>query len=347
MPYSYPTTPGVTYAVECAAEVFVTNPQTGAVAVSGDGSATVYFTATDTLYDISDDSAKVQPLFKLAPRLTLALLQGVAGGWLPKGFTLLEYLESSGTQFIDTGVLLDTSCGVNVTAANTALNNNADGICIYGAQVNAETLRFRMTIYCEPIVSQNVAWVGIGDFNSMVYDKNVDTSIMHTYFLNNEEFAFDGVALFETNATPFENTSRTSYLFALNAETVYHFIGRIASAVFYKNGSKVRDFIPVLRNADGVPGMFDRVSKQFFANDGTGTFGYRIKRTGEEVALMARRDPWRVAPSGVYARSAGENELEIVADTEETTGEGWEWFANTAEAYAHFGIVPQEEFLTE
>jgi hypothetical protein len=145
--------------------------------------------------------------------------------------------------------------------------------------------------------------------------------------------------MFETNATPFENTSRTSYLFALNAETVYHFIGHIASAVFYKNGSKVRDFIPALRNADGVAGMFDRVSKQFFDNDGTGSFGYRIKGA---PATFALRDPHRVAPSGVYARKVGENELEVLADTEETTGEGWEWFPTTAEAYEHFGITEQE-----
>ncbi len=92
--------------------------------------------------------------------------------------------------------------------------------------------------------------------------------------------------------------------------------------------------------------MYDKVSRTCFYNAGSGSFGYRIKRTGETVAPMSLRDPWRVAPSGVYARVNGENELELVADTDETTGEGWEWFANTAEAYARFGIVPEEEHLT-
>lgn len=109
-----------------------------------------------------------------------------------------------------------------------------------------------------------------------------------------------------------------------------------------RNGKTLIELIPALRNSDGVAGMFDRVSKQFFVNKGTGTFGYRIKRTGETSAPMSLRDPWRVAPSGVYARPSGENELEVMADTEETTGEGWEWFANTAEAYEHFGITEQE-----
>ena len=123
-------------------------------------------------------------------------------------------------------------------------------------------------------------------------------------------------------------------------------IGKLFAARITEGKQQVRDLVPVL-DENGTPCLFDKVSPQCFYNTGKGTLGYRIKRTGETVALMSLRDPWRVAPSGVYARKVGENELELVADTEETTGEGWEWFANTAEAYAHFGIVPQEEFLTE
>lgn len=95
--------------------------------------------------------------------------------------------------------------------------------------------------------------------------------------------------------------------------------------------------------------MYDKVSKTCIYNAGTGSFGYRIKRTGAEAAPMSLRDPWRVTPSGVYARPVAENELEILADTEETTGDGWEWFANVADAYEHFGIAPEmeDEFLTE
>ena len=103
------------------------------------------------------------------------------------------------------------------------------------------------------------------------------------------------------------------------------------------------NLIPALRNSDGVPGMFDTVSKTFYTNVGTGTFGYRVKQTGEVVSPMSLRDPYRVAPSGVYARKVSETELEIVADTEETSGDGWEWFANTGEAYEHFGIIMSEQ----
>jgi hypothetical protein len=116
---------------------------------------------------------------------------------------------------------------------------------------------------------------------------------------------------------------------------------RLFTAKITQGATVIHDLVPVLDDT-GTPCMYDKVSKQCFYNKGTGSFGYRIKRTGETVAPMSLRDPWRVAPSGVYARVKGENELEVLADTEETTGEGWEWFANTAEAYEHFGITEQE-----
>ena len=115
--------------------------------------------------------------------------------------------------------------------------------------------------------------------------------------------------------------------------------GKIFRAQISRGAGLVMDLQPALRETDGVPGMFDRVSNQFFVNNGSGSFGYRIKGA---PATFALRDPHRVAPSGVYARLIAENELELIADTEETTGEGWEWFSTTAEAHEHFGITEQE-----
>lgn len=119
---------------------------------------------------------------------------------------------------------------------------------------------------------------------------------------------------------------------------------RVYSFKVSQGSSITCDLVPYL-TADGTPCMYDKVSGQCFYNAGTGTFGYRVKTTGATHAPMSLRDPYYTAPSGVYARPSGENQLEILADTEEPTGDGWEWFANTGEAYEHFGIK-QEELLT-
>lgn len=200
---------------------------------------------------------------------------------------------------------------------------------------------FSLSVYAE-ISSRNVCWAAFGDFGEMYLSWDVDTSVFHTYYMDNTNLMFDGSPVLTIDTAPFTNTRFPAYLFKYNSTTQNGFIGRVTSCILYRSGRKMQELIPALRNADGVPGMWDKVSKQFFVNSGAGTFGYRIKRGGAPVSPMSLRDPWRVAPSGVYARLIAENELEIVADTEEVPGEGWEWFTNTAEAYEYFGITEQE-----
>ncbi|MBR5879479.1 MAG: hypothetical protein IKY91_07965 [Akkermansia sp.] len=152
-----------------------------------------------------------------------------------------------------------------------------------------------------------------------------------------------------TQTSVFE-TASSLYLFNLQGFNSGELLqGRVYAFECWQSGQLAMRLIPALRKTDRAPGMWDSVSKTFFENKGSGRFGYRIKATGTVVvpnatpySLRAPRDPYYVAPSGVYARKVGENELEFLADTEETTGEGWVWFSNTGEAYAHFGITEQE-----
>ena len=36
--------------------------------------------------------------------------------------------------------------------------------------------------------------------------------------------------------------------------------------IIWENGVPVRDFYPALRKSDNKPGMYDRITKQFFTN---------------------------------------------------------------------------------
>ncbi len=64
-------------------------------------------------------------------------------------------------------------------------------------------------------------------------------------------------------------------LFATNRTTTmteWCYYTRMYSWKMTDNGVVVRDMIPCYRKADGVIGMYDTVSKQFFTNAGTGEF---------------------------------------------------------------------------
>ncbi len=130
-------------------------------------------------------------------------------------------------------------------------------------------------------------------------------------------------------------------------------VGRCYAFSVKRRGVMMLKLIPALRDLDGIPGMWDAVSKQFFINSGTGSFGYRVKTSGQVVApaastysLRSPRDPYYVAPSQVWARLNEEGQLDIVAETDLQDGEeaSFSLFANTGEAYAHFGITEQEPY---
>lgn len=359
---------GKMYVVECSEPVTVTNVFTGGVVAQGDGSAQVFFVACAAQYEVSSDSAIVTEVFKLAPRRKLALLQGVAGGWLPKGFTELEWLETSGTQYIDTGIITNGShaleikitdtgsryqfwCG-RTTAWETSPETNSNSAVRVEKKENAWNLcvevtkRYGYDLYPAPeglgldvimgenglplvtapvtlrwseqqprMININGADLRLGDFNTLTLD--VSNAMQFPYYL--------------FKVAPKEPAG--------GSKIIHYF------KMWNGEGEMVIDLVPVL-DADGSPCMFDKVSRRCFYNVGSGTFGWQLKNAPAASAytLRGRRNPGYTAPSGVWARLAGENEPELVADTEEVSGDDWLHFANTAEAYEHFGIV-QEEVL--
>lgn len=354
------TKKGRLYGVCCGgeSECVVTDDETGNVLLTLDGSKQEVFIAPGGAVWVSDDSAIVTELFKLAPCRGVAamMLLRKAGGWLPKGFTELEYLESSGVQFVATNWAVDGTSGARVAWSMTKKTDYANVFSARnmdwdGNVINPGTL-------CVPY------WNGVavpfkGEFmnssdNTYALDEEVEVEkiyISSTNYLNDRQIRLNGTSLGDipSDAPNIVVNNMVLWGSSRNGEVFKKapLIGRIYSVSVSKDYSNIHHLVPVL-DAEGTPCMYDRVSRQCIYNSGTGTFGYRIKRSGQEVSPMSLRDPWRVAPSGVYARPSGENALEIIADTEDTTGEGWEWFANTAEAYEHFGIVPQEEeLLTE
>jgi hypothetical protein len=201
---------------------------------------------------------------------------------LPSGFTELEYLESNGTQYIDTGEFLDSEWSVTITAANTDTGSNTNSFGLFGFSYPAP-LRFVLSVYMEIPNHTMVAWVGLAEFGKEFLDRTVNSSVFHTYSMNKSMLTFDGSPALAIQATPFTNTTYTSFLFKYNGTAQNGFIGRVTSCILYQGNSKKRDFRPVL-DAAGIPCMYDTVSHTCFPNVGKGTFGYKIKATGEMVA---------------------------------------------------------------
>ena len=289
----------------------------------------------------------------MTPRLKKLLLLQPSGGLLPKGHTELEYIESSGTQYLLINEPFTKGSGVyaDVQLVDSRLAQNGYFCYAYNLLFNS-TYRLYAGLNGTAHYLHNDEY---GNYGSLLRAYSADGRYAFEYNFRNS-----GQKILTTSAGTYTQAITAGYVKSSSkfpmlgiwrelesTSSVISASQRVYSVRMTQGAELTRDLVPVL-DAAGTPCLYDRVGKSCVYNAGSGTFGYRVKRTGKESTPMSLRDPYYVPPSGVYARKAGENELEIVADTDDVTGDGWEWFANTAEAYEHFGIVPQgEELLTE
>lgn len=185
-------------------------------------------------------------------------------GKLPAGYTECEYLESTGTQYINTGIypsLKDT--GFDIVASSAKFDNRLFGI----SQTIGGTI-YRFRAYCGSV---NISMYVGTDFATIPAKTNSPVR----FRTSGGVFRIDDnapVSWIGTNAV-------FSVPFLLCAEyddIVRRASTRLFSAKLYNNDSLIRDFVPCL-NPSNVPGMYDLVGATFYPNAGTGDFLYSVK----------------------------------------------------------------------
>ena len=190
---------------------------------------------------------------------------------LPSGYTELAYIQSSGTQYINTGFKQNQNSRVvmhvkpvSITAnawafeGRNAADKNKKGVFFYyssGSLWNAD--------YYNSSGRKSFSGISSTADLNIDYDKNTCT--------------INGVSVNFTAKT-FKSDFNITLLACNTGGTVAgHLSAKLYSCQIYDNGTLVRDFKPCI-NASGEVGLFDMVNQQFYGNAGTGVF------TGSEVA---------------------------------------------------------------
>jgi hypothetical protein len=175
----------------------------------------------------------------------------------------VEYLESTGTQYINTGYKPKANSGVQVSFRVAYIGSN-DGV--FGARTSGANDRFW-------IVPSSVGLnYGFGSAFSLAA---ISASTIYTASLNFKE---DGKAICganSTNVSGFNGCPYSLYLFAANVSGTASFMEygkRVYGCKITEGSEVVHDFIPVRVGTVGY--LYDRVSGQLFGNAGTGAFGY-------------------------------------------------------------------------
>ena len=183
---------------------------------------------------------------------------------LPAAYYEVDYIASSGTQYIDTGIRPKTTTRVILdfrytskptTGSYNGYTHGTSGHFQFGANATEFVAR----------LSKSTAWIYTG--------VPVDTE-RHVWDLARGNLKLDGTT-FNTDTT-FANSSsyRNLYLFARHNATSVDYPSSIEvySCKIYDGSTLVRDFVPALRVSDSVAGLYDLVNDTFYTNIGTGKF---------------------------------------------------------------------------
>lgn len=180
-------------------------------------------------------------------------------GRLPTGYQEVEYIESTGTQYIDTGVSYNDNIitELKITAINV---ENSIFICQKkGWSWNQYGIQF----YYNNIVS-TLTSSATYLYNNVVLNEEFEIKVyplLSKVIINNNEY------------NQRFNVSDNSNICLFDYSRASNNISRLHFCKIYNNETLVRNFVPCYRKSDSVIGMFDTVSETFFTNAGAGDFG--------------------------------------------------------------------------
>ena len=174
---------------------------------------------------------------------------------LPNGYKRLEYIKSSGTQWIDTGVKAKNDTKVIADCEITYGTGWFKILGSYGAGASFSWWANASNIY---------AYYGAEE------KRGVGATGKHILTANGNMWS-DSVNDFSFSASSFTATINM-YLFSVNGGGTYDNAPmKLYSCQIYDNDTLVRDYVPC-QKPDGTIGLWDDVNSVFYGNAGTGTF---------------------------------------------------------------------------
>ncbi len=187
---------------------------------------------------------------------------------LPTGYTALEYIESTGTQWIDTEIIGNQDTKVDITFRATGRTSD---FMIFGDRVSASSNA--IGIWARSGSLGSAFRIGFGSSGGYT-GANATTQKYHVN-LSKRGAYLNGSFVWNPNVQNNFNTPSSLKLFALvhqNGGNLAQSALQVFNFALYSGATLIRNFIPARRNSDGVLGMYDTVTNTFFTNSGTGEF---------------------------------------------------------------------------
>ena len=189
---------------------------------------------------------------------------------LPNGYVRLEYIEGTGTQYIDTGLSMPYGFRAELEIEFTQSRNTVQ--YIIGSHELQEPYGRNYLGANENLNSWNFGFDGYSHFGTLspntTYRINVSTVHQKvSCTINDQVYTFD-----QSLSTIPTRSPNSVYLFNVNSFNTAPSMLRLYECKIYdENDTLVRDYVPC-QSISGVSGLFDLVNSTFYSNDGSGSF---------------------------------------------------------------------------
>lgn len=263
-----PTVPGSLYTVATKTTCDITDTVTG-TPIDSVSSGSVTFTAQGAVTTLSDPAATYSKVNFKNAAAALRMLGG--GDQLPNGYLAAAFLESTGTQYIDTGLKgIKQNSFIRFDGVLTASVSEHGSRAFHAPGWTIMAASGGGRIYV------NTPNTDFTSFFSGYYNLPFEIPFKIKATIIPGELVFNGKKLTyaqlndgnQSSALSFSQTLKLCAYSVVSQYATSRWRGRIER--FRARLDKEIDFFPALFN--GVPCMFDKVSKQPFYNDGTGAF---------------------------------------------------------------------------
>lgn len=181
-----------------------------------------------------------------------------------RDYILLNYIQSSGTQYINTTVK-DTACYMTEISFLPISSAEAWQVYLSSQQDNftlgARNTELKGSYFCH---RGNEIFQVSG---------NVSTTTANTFSVKNNICKMNNTQYSNVNTSQSVGTSGTNIYICANSALGRKSAVRIYYVKLYDaSGTLLRDFIPATRKSDNKIGLLDLKNKSFYLNAGTGTF---------------------------------------------------------------------------
>ena len=182
----------------------------------------------------------------------------------------LEYIEASGTQYIDTEIIPNnTTLSVETCLAITDSSQNSS--ILASVDDNLNTLRYYPLCYHNGIYSCNFNGSWNNNYRTIITGLSTDTFYTIYSSIGNGSTTLECDNDSKTISRQDGPISKSLYLFARNGSEVTTFAScKIKYMKIYQDGRLISCLVPVKKNNEVC--MYDTVRRKLFKNKGTGNF---------------------------------------------------------------------------